>query len=304
MHFGESVKPPSSGRHNKTCPFCEGDEPELLGYKTKKGDLKDERVLGRNLATNEVVSSDGAVGPVYPLDGGDQPHNGWEVEPGYINEIDIPVIIKPTPHHLIPGNAAMAESHLEVWTCKSFGEIKEDIGYNIDCAQNGIWLPHLPHVYWTSFRNKRTRQRFCDYYDRWSDLSDDEQMQVGVFVMSELKLQMHYTDHDDPYAHVDDDTTYDGEAKERCNLLADLILEFWADKCPESSDKEEPYYYPPYGLVERINLQSDYMRKRITGNPRLWKSWVSPLAQEVSAELKRKKKVKANPRGAIKRIQV
>src|ERR1700737_297587 len=164
MHFGESVSPPSSGRHNSTCPFCAGDAPELMGWQTKQGDMKDERVLGKNLGTKELIVEDKRVGPVYPCEGGDEPHNGWAVEAGYINDINIPVIIKPTPHHLIPGNAAMAESNLEKGTCMSHGEIKEDIGYNIDGPQNGIWLPHLPHVYWTSFKDKKRRIRFCDYY--------------------------------------------------------------------------------------------------------------------------------------------
>jgi hypothetical protein len=267
---------------------------------TKKGELKDERVLGKNLASADPVYHDDAVGPVYPCEGGDQPHKGWEVEAGYINDIPIPVIIPPAPHHLIPGKAAMAESNIENWTCSDRGEIKEDIGYNIDCAQNGIWLPHLPHVYFTR-KNPETNERFCDEYGKWSELSDAEQFQAGLFVMCELRLQMHYTDHDDPYVHVDNDKNYDGEAKARCNLLADLIVDFWAQKCPESSDEKEPFFYPPYGLVDRLNIQSDYLRKRITGDPRRWKDWVSPLAQDVTARVKRRKGSPI-PKGRIKRI--
>ena len=97
---------------------------------------------------------------------------------------------------------------------------------------------------------------------------------------------MHYTDHDDPYAHVDNQTTYDDEAKERCNLLGDLMTTFWSVRCPEAQDQGDGKYYPPYGLVARINLQSVFMQRRITGKPTYWQSWVSPLAQDYSGDLK------------------
>jgi hypothetical protein len=284
MQIGESVSPPRDGQHDSSCPFCGGAKPETKGYHTKHGELKDERELARNLAKLGDVTSDPKVGAVYPMPGGGDPHEGWIVDSNVFEEF--PVEIRPTPHHLIPGKAAMAPSSLEEWTCAAKGKIKEDIGYSIDGAQNGIWLPHLPHIHWTRYMNKLDKIRFSDVFGTWGSLSDYRRKAIGYIIMAETFLQMHYTDHDDPYVHVDNDTTYDDEACERCNLLGDLMSTFWAPKCPESQDAADSKYYPPYGLVHRINMQSTYMRDRITGRPTWWRSWVSPLAQDYSADLK------------------
>lgn len=267
------------------CPFCEGGEPTLRGYKTKHGALKDEKQLGRNLASDKVVDRDKAVGPVFPLAGGGDDHQGWRVKSGVMEEFEVE--IRPTPHHLIPGNAAMQPSSLEQWTCADKGgKILEDIGYNIDGAQNGIWLPHLPNIHWTSYFDKASKTRYCDIFGKWSELSASRKAGVGYLVMSETWLQMHYTDHDDPYAHVDNETTYDDELKEECNTLGDMVTSHFAPaaKC-KNQDEASGKYYPPYGLVQRINMISSRFRMRITGKPTWWQSWVSPLAQDFTAAL-------------------
>jgi hypothetical protein len=281
----EKIAPPALGAHDATCPFCAGTKLfQLKGYHTKRGDQKDERALDRNLKASGELTSDSDVGTVYPLPGGGEPHRGWQCAPEVLEEIAVEV--RPTPHHLIPGNDAMAKSTLEDWTCASKGKIKEDIGYSIDCAQNGIWLPHLPHIHWTRMMDKAKKLRFSDVFGTWGDLPASRQETIGYFIMGETWLQMHYTDHDDPYEHVDDDENYNDEAKDRCNQLGDLMTAFWGPHCPESNDESDGKYFPPYGLVQRINAQSNYMRKRITGRPTFWRSWVSPIAQDYSEDLK------------------
>jgi hypothetical protein len=99
---------------------------------------------------------------------------------------------------------------------------------------------------------------------------------------------MHYTDHDDPYVHVDNTTTYDSEAEKRCNLLGDLTRDFWSVKCKKAK-RSDGKFYPPYGLVNRINLQSAFLKSRLTGTPKRWKSWVSLLAQDFTHALKKRK---------------
>jgi hypothetical protein len=289
--IGEGIKPPASGRHNKTCPICEGKKNlRCLGYNTKLGVQKDEKVLGQNLRKKGQITSDKAVGNVFPFAGGRSDHKGWVVKAGVMQSFE--VTIQPTPHHLIPGNAAMAPSKLEKWTSVSKNaKLKEDVGYSIDCTRNGIWLPHLPHIHWTSY--KTATKRWCDIYGKWSKLDFNDQLDIGRLVMGETSLQMHYTDHDDPYADVPHNTTYDNNAKQRCNTLAALMLTFWDVKCPEGKDPaDNNKMYPPYGLVERINLQSDYMKKRISGHPSRWKEFVSPLATELKKKVKGGWKIK------------
>ena len=109
MQIGESVAPPALGLHDDSCPFCEGkDELQLRNYKTKHGALKDEDVLGHNLGASGTVTADRGknnVGNVYPLSGGDQPHDGWTIREQVLMEFE--VWMKATPHHLIPGKASM-----------------------------------------------------------------------------------------------------------------------------------------------------------------------------------------------------
>jgi hypothetical protein len=263
---------------SEDCPFCSNDE--LLGYKTKNGDLKDEKVLGSNLASTADITSDKAVGNVFPLSGGGDSTTGWEAEPGVLE--DFAVKLAAAPHHIIPGKAAMAPSRLEKWTMAG-DKIKEDIGYSIDCAQNGIFLPHLPEIYWTR-HVKKTKTPMAQFYGQtWAGLSDSAKSTIGDVVMGETSLQMHYTDHDDPYVHVDNDTNYDDECKRECNELADLMQLFEINaKCKDSDGKLNP----PYGLVHMINARSTAVRLRITGFPSRWTSWVSPLAQGFTHRLR------------------
>lgn len=296
MQVNEAVSPPASGKHNSSCPFCGGKQPQLLNYKTKDGAKKDEKALGKNLASKGNITFEKGVGNIFPLGGGGDDHKGWTIDDGVLAEIE--TYVKPTPHHLIPGNAAMAKSNVEEWTRDTKGTIKQDVGYNIDGADNGIWLPHLPHIHWTSYQNKKKKVRFSDIYGKWSELEPYQQAWVGAVVMGDTRLQMHYTDHDDPYAHVNNLTTYDDEALKRCNLLADLMKKFWSKKCPKEKNKKP--LDPPYGIVLRLNLQSLYMKQRISGPPKKWKSWVSPLAQDYTQWLKTGS-IPAGPLGVVKR---
>lgn len=295
----EGVAPGLLGELDTTCPFCEGKGPiALRNLKTKHGELKQEKRLHDNLESSGDVTSED-VGPVMPTPGGGQPHAGWVVEACVFE--DTPVEIPAAPHHVIPGKAAMAASALEKWTCASKGKILEDIGYNIDGAPNGIFLPHLPHIHFTrhfeyidshgqtrsetkvATSGKRAGQTvkktFADVFGSWRSLSSLRRNAIGFLVMGETWLQMHYTDHDDPYAHVDNETNYDDEVKGRCNLLANLVPTYFAARCPHAKT-DDGKYFPPYGLVSRINGISQYFKTRITGKPSYWQSWVSPLAQD------------------------
>lgn len=278
------------------CPFC--SEKQLFGYHTKHGNLKDEKELARSLRTSGTITSDKKVGTIYPLPGGGDRTIGWEAKAGALEEF--PVKIAAAPHHIIPGNAAMAPSRLEKWTVASKGDLKEDIGYSIDCAQNGIFLPHLPEIYFTRHAPGTKTPMSKHYGQTWAGLSDASKASIGDLVMTETSLQMHYTDHDDPYVHVDDDQNYDDECKKECNDLADLMQLFANNaKCKDANGKLNP----PYSLVFKINGSSADVRMRITGFPVAWTSWVSPLAQNLTASEKRKSSAsRATIRGLISQL--
>jgi len=280
------------------CPFCKEDK--LLDYKTKHGELKDEGVLRTNLRSSAQITSDKAVGSIYPLPGGNDRTTGWEAKAGVLE--DFAVKFAAAPHHIVPGDAAMEPSRVETWTCADKGgKIKQDIGYNIDCAQNGIFLPHLPEIYFTRHApgSKTPMSKF--YGQTWKDLSESAKGSIGDVVMSETQLQMHYTDHSAPYAHVNPDMNYDDECTKECNDLADL-MQLFADnaKCKDDTDDK---LRPPYPLVHMLNGISADVRIRITGFPYQWRSWVSTLAQDLTHAAKQSPdSPRVRMRGLIRRL--
>lgn len=258
------------------CPFCKDEK--YLGYKTKHGELKDEKVLEKSLQTSTEITSDKKVGNIYPLPGGSDSTIGWEAKPGTFE--DFSVKMAAAPHHIIPGKASMAPSRLEEWTCESKGKIREDIGYSIDCAQNGIFLPHLPEIYFTRYKTGTKTKQSKYYGQTWTDLSPSAKESIGFLLMGETSLQMHYTDHSAAFPGSAD--SYDDICKGLCNELADLITSYYSSAtCKDSDDKVAP----PYSVVNRINSYSKRVKRKITGHPSRWSAWVSPLAHDFTTAL-------------------
>src|SRR5207247_2257042 len=155
------------------CPFCV--ERGLKHYHTKKGAQKDEGVLEDNLAADGTITSDKAVGAIYPFEGAGDKIKEWYVPPRTFEDRE--TRIKAAAHHLIPGDSAMAKvPDLEKWTtAQPAGEIKEDIGYSIDCAANGVFLPRYPDLFIEQPNPKGTIDpeatgRLGGKYGIWSEL--------------------------------------------------------------------------------------------------------------------------------------
>lgn len=285
MEMGEDVVVPGmpGDGHPDGCLFCKESPRELKNYKTKHGELKDEDELERSLWSTEAeIRSDKAVGSIYPLPGGSDPTAGWVARAGALEDFEVEM--GAAPHHIIPGNAAMAPSNLERWTCESKGKIKQDIGYSIDGAANGIFLPHLPLIYWTKrIQHGDKKIPMAQYYGQtWRALSESSKQSIGYLIMNETWLQMHYTDHSAPY-DAGSSLCYDDETKSACNRLADVMENF--SRACQRSKGDDGKHYPPYALVHRINQESNYFRSRISGKPDMWKSWVSPLARSLTRDV-------------------
>lgn len=275
--------PSSDPRHKDECPFC--NDKNHRGYTTKHGALKDEEVLKRNLAADGVVDSDGGK-KVYPIAGGSDKTKGWRVRAGVFE--DVSTAINAAPHHIIPGDAAMAKVRaLEQWTTASKGGlIKEDIGYSIDGAPNGIFLPRYPDLFGTKYVPGKVDAHgkgveFRAYYGRsWAELSPREQRDIAYAIMSETFLQIHHTSHGAGYI-ANREVSYDKEARFLCGRVADFV----AAQRPLCDQQSAKPYDPPYGLVPLINRQSLRLKLRITGRPNLWSSWVTRLADAFTQEL-------------------
>ena len=247
-----------------------------------------------------LVTSDSKVGNIFPFYGSGDRTVGWRAKPGVFEDFEVNFAV--APHHIIPGKASMEPSTLEKWTCADKGgKIKEDIGYNIDCAENGIFLPHLPEIYFTRYVSG-TKIKMSKYYGQtWKGLSDTSKESIAYIAMGETQLQLHYTDHDDPYYYVDHDVNYDDECKEECNALADFMsLKSILAKCKDDDGKLNP----PYNLVARINTKSRAVKGRITGYPKRWTSWISPLAQKYTNDLIVSDSPLSTFKGLIRRVTI
>ncbi|MGH8622233.1 MAG: hypothetical protein ACRET3_08860 [Burkholderiales bacterium] len=55
--------------------------------------------------------------------------------------VDQPVNVVPAAHHLIPGNASLKQVPKLVQWLKKGSKIREDVGYDVNARENGIWLP-------------------------------------------------------------------------------------------------------------------------------------------------------------------
>jgi hypothetical protein len=98
--------------------------------------------------------------------------------------------------------------------------------------------------------------------------------------MGDTWLQMHFTSHGAGYKHIDATINYNKEVLQQLDLLSDALSTRVVAHCPHAKDPEDDLYFPPYGLVTRLNALSARFERRITGKPSLWRSFVSPLAQD------------------------
>jgi hypothetical protein len=301
------------GHDAPKCPFCK--ETTLLNYRTKFGEEKDEGKLRTNLAASGQITNDG--GPIFPIAGANDKTKGWTADAGVFEDFEVEMAA--APHHIIPGNTAMKRSKVESWTRKSKGKIKQDIGYDIDGAPNGVFLPHLPEIYFT----RRIETGMWDdaagdfvtqsvtmakgYGQSWGDnkkkkqkgLSANAKESIVYTIMLETSLQAHFSDHDASYIHTDAAMTYDLDCQRECDQLDDL-MKLKSQLCPQKSNPK-PSFNPPYSLVGLINGKSAEVLTRITGRPKKWSSWISAAAHQLTFDIE-SGKVRDSFKGVIHRI--
>jgi hypothetical protein len=241
----------------------------LLGLTTHKGSANNSSTLATNL--------------------GDEP--SYVLEKDLIEEF--PVNVVPAAHHLIPGNQAMDGHAIEEYTTTAVGtNLLEDIGYDINGKPNGVWLPTFPDI----FKNKavEVKGKVFKGHDitkhMWGNKNQPVESGLAEVLPDAQKIpivnliqarwgQAHIGDHKG--------TGYDRACRDRLDLLNNLLLTFWQSACSKSENNGK--LNPPYGLVGRINLQSQFMLECISprDSARQWTQWVSNYAKDFT-ELSKK----------------
>ncbi len=181
------------------------------------------------------------------------------------------------PHHLIPGNESLKGSKVVPFmgdddSIKKYAEgqashIKDGffIGYNVNSAKNGVWLPS---PYALSNRNewpaepgiKVVKKRLGA---RQADQTEDFKVAYVAESIKESKGRQFHMRH----------KKYSDKVRELLKAIAQRMKLMANGECPiASSSKKDGKFDPPMGLVGRLNVLSVNLRRLVTGPV-----WRAPL---------------------------
>jgi len=163
-------------------------------------------------------------------------------------------------HHLIPGNASLYnnENDLQKYmimgeTVKAGGkswEIAYHIGYNVNGAHNGVWLPG----------NYAIRSRSSPTKVTWGSMGhEDWQLNYVAACCKAVDGQFH-----------DAHTNYNDSILSLMNAMAEK-LEYHQCHCKECEGKNGKKVPPPYMIKERLYNLSKYFRSNLTVPPNAWR---------------------------------
>jgi hypothetical protein len=267
----EPVDPPA--HDSDQCPFCpiKRDKEELTSYIGKDND---SAALGRNLG----ATGDDKKDHLYV----DSVHGTYSAE----------------AHHLICGNEVLKEEGtmerylIEQGKSSSKGGAgylkPNDVGYNVNDARNGIWLPSVPYEHMAA-RGKPAPERWWGDQTQWNrknpskpprvSLEHWEKIDIAFKVMWEVKRQFHKGSHGSVGTPEDN---YVRMAIKRLRQLS-VLVEHFSEECPMKEDGSaltEPPFYPPYGAVGMLNALSAELARELQGSPETWNYFISELARE------------------------
>jgi len=157
------------------------------------------------------------------------------------------------PHHLLPGEASWPKTKLKRWVDKS-GDVVDDIGYNVNCYQNGVDLPssnamrgswqttagrtenfQINYAFAAMEADSRTRQ-FHDSHEAYSDFATK--------VLDKIAAKL-------------DKKESNGNVG--CGQTT----------CP--AEKAKKKYPTPHDLLPRIHATSARLSRYLWGTPRKWR---------------------------------
>ncbi len=230
---------------DKECPFCQKNEdvkPE--GESSKEQDWDDDERTKDDYWTKKIGNNSGTLETNMTNNGEPRPDD-WTLKHTVYNcrfkKIDLPDNhkITPNPHHLIPGNESLKEAEkLLKWIYASENHIEEDIHYDVNNAENGIWLP-----------SNNSMRGNSDWKCETVKLTYANAAQPGRGCF-----------HD---RHID----YSRFVQKLLNKIADKMGHKDAI-CQYNTEKSGDKFKPPYALVPRLNGVSQRLKSYLVSyNP-------------------------------------
>lgn len=277
MEIGEQVAIGGLQKEvDQKCPFgkeaadgVDDEEDENLARDDRNSVQREQAnnggVLGNNLLAASHGSKGTVGGPHLPPDVEKQARKdtlraGIWVRVGGTPEIDTDYFsFIVAAHHLIPGEAALAPSKLKNYMTKGKSvtansgrgpvtrKIRKHIGYNVNGAHNGVWLPG----------NYAIRKATSPTDETWSTLFESHADWCLNYVASVAKVgkgQFH-----------DAHTQYSEAVKGLLNKIEGILATHVCDTC------NEPEINPPFAFKERLYRLSGYLKGQLTGAPGSWK---------------------------------
>jgi hypothetical protein len=239
-------------KHDDQCYFCnqgkkdplpETNDPDdefaedgLIGLATAQGSIRhdnDGGKLGQHL---------GSAGRPYP---GDKwvGRDSWAVS----------LCVQHAAHHLIPGNGSLKDSDLfndDEVGIKTKGKAVGNVGYDVNAAINGIWLPGN-----YAFANKEMKRKKQGWgregaeFEGWTGVEPQAYASAAI---EKCRCQFHDS-------HGDYNSKVKDGLNEIYNKLRKSKKEQW---CPEAA-KEENAKRPLYTLVGRLATVSLKMKRML-----------------------------------------
>lgn len=275
MDIGELIAVGLFKQESAKCPFNipvsspVSEDPEDIA----KDDLdsvtkiqeNDGGKLGRNLSTASH-GAPGTINDIYPAAIAsptppiDTKRNGGGNVKVEKDQKEYPYAV--AAHHLIPGEASLAKSRLYEKYLKKGGKIKtrsgkeyiiaENIGYNVNGAHNGVWLPGNYAIRETSSPESGIS---------WGKLGLEYEEWCGSYMLACVKkanAQFH-----------DSHPTYNDKVLGILNRIHRALV-VHQDSCEECKGKDT--IPPPYVLKTRLYVTSRYLRGKLKAIPgRKWK---------------------------------
>lgn len=303
-HINEAMCIYIEDNHKIECPFCPVDQ--TLDKETITSYIGVHN-SGAKLGKNITITSSGPNGQNITGTPSEPAGFSWpdEVKTGTVTVEK--KHMRAEAHHLVPGMQALYKVHdLEQWLVKDPRTVKRkdsktgkskdwtspsegscrpdgDVGFDINSTENGIWLPSAPKA--RTFLGNPVK------YIKPNGWSAEkiECKEVAFNLMEETKLQFHKGGHS---GHGNNAPTqcYVGKA---IRLLSQIytFIEAWSKSCAAAKQKKitDGKHPPPYEVNKLIHkCASDILRNDVTRHPATWTVFVSQVAYEYHADVKKR----------------
>jgi hypothetical protein len=287
MQIGESIALELTSIHSKLCPMEPHDEH--AGFRSKPIKQKDVDELRSNMesgkSTRKWVQQGDGFALADNFDASKKPHPTYAEEPIRVGVVKFKLAV--AAHHLIPGEASLPATALRKYIWSSEGTIKSDIGYDVDGAENGIWLPtHMAvstkmkdrilvteqgvvinnnddhtvpdSLSWRQLSN-RAKKKVAGVGSDDADQGSFTELFVRRYTQQSMKLlgcQFH-----------DAHSKYNLWVKERLDSIS-KHLDDKVKLCEKCKVTPKGPFPPPYALVYKLNMLSHLIAGVLSGRPR------------------------------------